>query len=63
MNRGPIVLSIEEAELLLASLVLTWPHAQDLLPPPDKDEDAVVTKLRERLRLLLKDLRKDAEGL
>ncbi|KAG2180847.1 hypothetical protein INT43_008426 [Umbelopsis isabellina] len=51
MNRGPLVLSIDEAEYLL-----------DQLPPPDKDEDALVSKLREKLSTLLTDLRKGAEG-
>ncbi|KAI8063511.1 hypothetical protein BC940DRAFT_335899 [Gongronella butleri] len=51
MNRGPIVLSIDEAEYLL-----------DQLPPPDKDEDPMVTKLRTRLSDLLAALRKGAEG-
>ncbi|KAI9287661.1 hypothetical protein BC943DRAFT_318576 [Umbelopsis sp. AD052] len=34
MNRGPIVLTIDEAEYLL-----------DQLPPPSKDDDAMVTKV------------------
>ncbi|GAB5589444.1 hypothetical protein Unana1_04344 [Umbelopsis nana] len=51
MNRGPIVLSIDEAEFLL-----------DQLPPPSKDEDALLTKLREKLSTLLTELRKGAEG-
>ncbi|CAO3587818.1 unnamed protein product [Absidia cylindrospora] len=52
MNRGPIVLSIDEAEYLL-----------DQLPPPDKDEEPLVTKLRTRFQELLADLRKGAEGI
>ncbi|KAI8086315.1 uncharacterized protein BX664DRAFT_335504 [Halteromyces radiatus] len=51
MNRGPIVLTIDEAEYLL-----------DQLPLPDKDEEELVTKLRTRLQELLADLRKGAEG-
>ena len=51
MNRGPIVLSIEEVEYLL-----------DQLPPPGSG-DAVAEKLREKLSLLLSDLRKNAEGM
>ncbi|KAG2172485.1 hypothetical protein INT44_006658, partial [Umbelopsis vinacea] len=51
MNRGPIVLTIDEAEYLL-----------DQLPPPSKDDDAMVIKLREKLSLLLSELRKGAEG-
>ncbi|KAI8583466.1 hypothetical protein K450DRAFT_223840 [Umbelopsis ramanniana AG] len=51
MNRGPIVLTIDEAECLL-----------DQLPPPSKDDDALVTKLREKLSMLLSELRKGAEG-
>ncbi|KAI7848824.1 hypothetical protein BDC45DRAFT_574436 [Circinella umbellata] len=51
MNRGPIVLTIDEAEYLL-----------DQLPMPDREEDATVTKLREKLRELLTELRKGAEG-
>ncbi|KAI8928351.1 hypothetical protein BC831DRAFT_448946, partial [Entophlyctis helioformis] len=51
MNRGPIVLSIDEAE-----------YPQDQLPPPESDEDSLVTKLRDKLKLLLTELRKGAEG-
>ncbi|KAI8812133.1 hypothetical protein BJ742DRAFT_768695 [Cladochytrium replicatum] len=51
VERGPIVLSIDEVEFLL-----------DQLPPPDSDEDPMVTKLREKLTLLLKELRAGAEG-
>ncbi|KAH8555822.1 hypothetical protein BGW37DRAFT_478696 [Umbelopsis sp. PMI_123] len=51
MNRGPIVLTIDEAEYLL-----------DQLPPPSKDEDDIVTKLRDKLSMLLTELRKGAEG-
>ncbi|ORZ00414.1 hypothetical protein BCR43DRAFT_521452 [Syncephalastrum racemosum] len=51
MNRGPLVLSIDEAEYLL-----------DQIPPPDRDEEPVVTKLREKLQELLTQLRKGAEG-
>ncbi|KAK7202591.1 hypothetical protein BZA70DRAFT_98382 [Myxozyma melibiosi] len=49
MNRGPLILSIEEAEYLL-----------DQLPPPGGDP--LATKLRERLLEFLKEVRKGAEG-
>ncbi|KZS94050.1 hypothetical protein SISNIDRAFT_453764, partial [Sistotremastrum niveocremeum HHB9708] len=52
MNRGPIILTIDEAEYLL-----------DQLPPPDKDEEPITTTLRQRLKDLLEDLRKGAEGV
>ncbi|CAO3645478.1 hypothetical protein BJ944DRAFT_241840 [Cunninghamella echinulata] len=51
MNRGPIVLTIDEAEYLL-----------DQLPPPEKDEEPFITKLRQRLSDFLTELRKGAEG-
>ncbi|KAK7680267.1 hypothetical protein QCA50_016777 [Cerrena zonata] len=51
MNRGPIVLTIDEAEYLL-----------DQLPPPSTDEDPMATKLRKRLQELLTNLRSGAEG-
>ncbi|KAI8394280.1 uncharacterized protein BYT42DRAFT_610008 [Radiomyces spectabilis] len=51
MNRGPVVLTIDEAEWLL-----------DQIPPPDKDEDMLVKKLRSKLSELLTELRKGAEG-
>ncbi|KAJ8651609.1 hypothetical protein O0I10_012832 [Lichtheimia ornata] len=51
MNRGPVVLSIDEAEYLL-----------DQVPPPEADEEPMVTRLREKLRELLTELRKGAEG-
>ncbi|CAO3619934.1 hypothetical protein V8B55DRAFT_1497476 [Mucor lusitanicus] len=51
MNRGTIVLDIDEAEYLL-----------DQLGAPDKDEDKLVTKLRSRLSLFLKEIRDGAEG-
>ncbi|KAJ7488419.1 hypothetical protein FB451DRAFT_1227241 [Mycena latifolia] len=51
MNRGPIILTIDEAEYLL-----------DQLPPPDADDDELVKKLRQRLRDLLANLRAGAEG-
>ncbi|TBU27739.1 hypothetical protein BD311DRAFT_759947 [Dichomitus squalens] len=51
MNRGPIILTIDEAEYLL-----------DQLPPPAGDEDELVTKLRKRLQDLLTSLRLGAEG-
>ncbi|ORX95063.1 hypothetical protein K493DRAFT_315201 [Basidiobolus meristosporus CBS 931.73] len=51
MNRGPIILTIDEAEYLL-----------DQFPRPDPEEDPMVTKLREKLELLLSELRKNAEG-
>ncbi|KAM5540603.1 hypothetical protein V8D89_005634 [Ganoderma adspersum] len=51
MNRGPIILTIDEAEYLL-----------DQLPAPAKDEEELVTKLRRRLQDLLTSLRSGAEG-
>ncbi|KAI8083320.1 uncharacterized protein B0P05DRAFT_536908 [Gilbertella persicaria] len=42
---------IDEAEYLL-----------DQLGAPDKDEDKLVTKLRNRLRLFLQEIRQGAEG-
>lgn len=42
---------IDEAEYLL-----------DQLGAPDKDEDKLVTKLRDRLRLFLSEIREGAEG-
>ncbi|KAI0922120.1 hypothetical protein AcW2_006900 [Taiwanofungus camphoratus] len=51
MNRGPIILTIDEAEYLL-----------DQMPPPSSDEDALITKLRRRLQDLLSTLRSGAEG-
>ncbi|KAH7344005.1 hypothetical protein B0J17DRAFT_644979 [Rhizoctonia solani] len=51
MNRGPVVLTIDEAEFLL-----------DQVPPPSSDEDPMVTKLRTKLSELLSGLRKGAEG-
>ncbi|KAJ7121676.1 hypothetical protein C8R44DRAFT_786669 [Mycena epipterygia] len=51
MNRGPIILTIDEAEFLL-----------DQMPPPDVDDDELVKKLRQRLRDLLSELRSGAEG-
>jgi len=43
---------IDEAEYLL-----------DQLGAPDKDEDKLVTKLRNRLSLFLKEIRDGAEGI
>ncbi|KAI8994426.1 hypothetical protein BC832DRAFT_536096 [Gaertneriomyces semiglobifer] len=51
MNRAPIVLTIDEAEYLL-----------DQMPAPSPDEESFVTKLRERLKRFLEDVRKGAEG-
>ncbi|KAI0687344.1 hypothetical protein C8Q76DRAFT_301764 [Earliella scabrosa] len=51
MNRGPIILTIDETEYLL-----------DQLPAPSSDEDELVTKLRKRLQDLLTSLRSGAEG-
>ncbi|KAF9473928.1 hypothetical protein BDN70DRAFT_885389 [Pholiota conissans] len=51
MNRGPIVLTIDEVEYLL-----------DQIPPPSIDDDELAKKLRKRLQGLLLDLRKGAEG-
>ncbi|RPD62139.1 hypothetical protein L226DRAFT_535507 [Lentinus tigrinus ALCF2SS1-7] len=51
MNRGPIILTIDEAEYLL-----------DQLPPPSADDDELVKKLRKRLQDLLTELRSGAEG-
>ncbi|PBK97700.1 hypothetical protein ARMGADRAFT_1076163 [Armillaria gallica] len=50
-DRGPIVLTIDEAEYLL-----------DQLPPPSSDDEEFVVKLRRRLQDLLTDLRAGAEG-
>ncbi|KAG5463672.1 MAG: hypothetical protein BJ554DRAFT_5422 [Olpidium bornovanus] len=52
MNRGPVVLTIDEAEYLL-----------DQMPPPEEGEDELVRQLRQKLALLLKELRKGAEGV
>ncbi|KAF8607853.1 hypothetical protein BDV93DRAFT_281660 [Ceratobasidium sp. AG-I] len=52
MNRGPVVLTIDEAEFLL-----------DQVPAPAADEDELVTKLRRKLSDLLTELRKGAEGV
>ncbi|KJA21589.1 hypothetical protein HYPSUDRAFT_41985 [Hypholoma sublateritium FD-334 SS-4] len=51
MNRGPIVLTIDEAEYLL-----------DQIPPPSVDDTDLVKKLRKRFQDLLEELRKGAEG-
>lgn len=51
MNRGPIVLTIDEAEYLL-----------DQLPAPSADDDKILIQLRKRLRDLLSNLRAGAEG-
>ncbi|KAF8198507.1 hypothetical protein BJ912DRAFT_951609 [Pholiota molesta] len=51
MNRGPIVLTIDEAEYLL-----------DQIPKPSADDDELVKKLRKRLQDLLSELRAGAEG-
>ncbi|KAG8918224.1 hypothetical protein FRC03_001012 [Tulasnella sp. 419] len=51
MNRGPLVLTIDEAEFLL-----------DQMPPPFKDEEEHVTKLRQKLQDFLEHLRRGAEG-
>ncbi|KIO21282.1 hypothetical protein M407DRAFT_245526 [Tulasnella calospora MUT 4182] len=52
MNRGPVVLTIDEAEFLL-----------DQMPPPDPEEEPYVTKLRQKLKDLLTNLREGAEGV
>ncbi|KAK9317319.1 hypothetical protein V1522DRAFT_402840 [Lipomyces starkeyi] len=51
MNRGPLILTIEEAEYLL-----------DQLPPPASDADDLAKKLRMRLLEFLQEVRKGAEG-
>ncbi|KAF8917093.1 hypothetical protein CPB85DRAFT_1431705 [Mucidula mucida] len=51
-RRGPIILTIDEAEYLL-----------DQLPPPSVDDDELIKKLRRRLQDLLSDLRAGAEGV
>ncbi|KAK9365432.1 hypothetical protein V1509DRAFT_649655 [Lipomyces kononenkoae] len=51
MNRGPLILSIEEAEYLL-----------DQLPPPTPDTEDLAKKLRMRLLEFLQEVRKGAEG-
>ncbi|QRV72597.1 hypothetical protein RhiJN_00611 [Ceratobasidium sp. AG-Ba] len=50
MNRGPLILTIDEAEA-------------NQVPPPSADEDEIVTKLRNKLSNLLSELRKGAEGV
>lgn len=55
-NRSHLVFScrvstIDEAEYLL-----------DQIPPPERDEDPVITKLRQKLSQLLTELRSGAEG-
>ncbi|KAF9524348.1 hypothetical protein CPB83DRAFT_861416 [Crepidotus variabilis] len=52
MNRGPLILTIDEVEYLL-----------DQLPPPSGDDDELVKKLRKRLQDFLADLRLGAEGV
>lgn len=52
MNRGPVVLTIDEAEFLL-----------DQMPAPDPDDEPYVTKLRQKLKDLLTNLREGAEGV
>ncbi|KAK9470802.1 uncharacterized protein V1510DRAFT_421863 [Dipodascopsis tothii] len=52
MNRGPIILTIEEAEFLL-----------DQLPPPTPDASPLAKKMRQRLQDFLTDVRKNAEGV
>ncbi|KAH6908850.1 hypothetical protein BKA70DRAFT_1562339 [Coprinopsis sp. MPI-PUGE-AT-0042] len=52
MNRGPIVLTIDEAEYLL-----------DQLPPPSSDDDEIARRVRKRLQGLLDSLRAGAEGV
>ncbi|KAJ7061825.1 hypothetical protein C8F01DRAFT_1252606 [Mycena amicta] len=51
MNRGPIILTIDEAEFLL-----------DQMPPPSADDEELVKELRQRLQDLLTALRAGAEG-
>lgn len=34
---------------------------QEMQPPPDKEEDPLITKLREKLKLSLQEVRKNAE--
>ncbi|KAL1731767.1 hypothetical protein EV714DRAFT_271333 [Schizophyllum commune] len=51
-DRISIPQTIDEAEYLL-----------DQLPPPSPDDDELVKKLRQRLKDLLTDLRKGAEGV
>lgn len=50
MNRIPVILTIDQIEYLL-----------DQIPPPDKDEDELVTKLREQLKTSLEAVREGAE--
>lgn len=52
MNRGPIILTIDEAEYLI-----------DQFPPPSADDDEMIKKLRKRLQELLAELRSGAEGV
>jgi len=51
MNRGPIILTIDEAEYLL-----------DQIPPPSANDDELLRNLRRRLSELLVSLRAGAEG-
>ncbi|KAK9455745.1 hypothetical protein V1511DRAFT_516559 [Dipodascopsis uninucleata] len=51
MNRGPLILTIEEAEYLL-----------DQLPPPTPDAPEIAKKMRARLLEFLREVRKGAEG-
>ncbi|ODQ56241.1 hypothetical protein SAICODRAFT_28464 [Saitoella complicata NRRL Y-17804] len=51
MNRGPLILTIDEAEYLL-----------DQLPPPGPDMSPLEEKLREKLEQFLREVRKNAEG-
>nr|GAT43127.1 predicted protein [Mycena chlorophos] len=70
MNRGPIILTIDEAEYLLDQMVcmdinpspLSAPGLSEIQPPPSADDDEMVKKLRQRLKDLLTELRSGAEG-
>ena len=50
--------------LLDQIVILFGPHRRHVLiaqPPPDKDEDKMVSKLRETLKRSLEEVRKNAE--
>jgi len=51
MNRGPIILTIDEAEYIL-----------DQIPPPSTDDSELIKQLRRRFQDLLTTLRSGAEG-
>lgn len=69
MNRGTIVLQVSFISYALVATKLCFnrdideaEYLLDQLGAPDKDEDKLVTKLRNRLSLFLKEIRQRAEG-